>query len=462
MKLSPKQTEAMDAVESEKYNFITFGGAIRGGKSVWGFSGALILCTVYPGSRWCVIREDMEKIRTTSIPSFKKIEPSGVLRQSPYEYTHPNGSVILFKSENYAQDKDLDWMKGLEVNGFLFEEINECQQQTLNKAFERAGSWVIPHTDNQPNPLIMATCNPTFGWFKDLVYDRWKNGTLPVKWLYIPAKITDNVDENGNSNLPAAYLESLENMPKFEYMVFVEGNWDIQIKTGGEFYKEFEINVHVKHTTYNPDLPLHISWDDNVNPYLPCGIFQIEGKDIRMIDEIAGVTPNNTVKSVCAEIIRKYKSHGSGMFVYGDATANKQDTKLEKGYNFYSIIMEHLKEFNPTNRVLSSNPSVVMRGNWINTVLEIELNGISVTIGENCKKTITDFVSLKEAPDGSKLKEMGTDPKTKARYQKVGHFTDLFDYLICTAFRDDYLLYLNKPKEVVYEMTEEEIKNLNY
>jgi hypothetical protein len=124
MELSPKQTEAMNAVESEKYNFITFGGAIRGGKSVWGFSALLILCTVHPGSRWCIIREDMEKIRTTSIPSFKKIQPSGVLKQSPFEYTHPNGSVILFKSENYAQDKDLDWMKGLEVNGFLFEEIN--------------------------------------------------------------------------------------------------------------------------------------------------------------------------------------------------------------------------------------------------------------------------------------------------------------------------------------------------
>jgi len=461
MDLSPKQTEAMAAVESEKYNFITFGGAIRGGKSVWGFSALLVLCTVYPGSRWCIIREDMEKIRTTSVPSFKKIQPSGILKQSPYEYTHPNGSVILFKSENYAQDKDLDWMKGLEVNGFLFEEINECQNQTLNKAFERAGSWVIPNTDNQPNPIVMATCNPTFGWFKTVVYDPWKTNTLPVKWLYIPAKITDNVDKDGNSNLSTAYLESLQNMPKFEYMVFVEGNWDIQLKTGGEFYKNFEINDHVKHTRYDPNLPIHISWDDNVNPYLPCGIFQIEGKDIRMIDEIAGVTPNNTVKSVCNEIIRKYKSHDSGVFIYGDATANKQDTKLEKGYNFYTLIMDYLVEFNPTNRVLRSNPSVVMRGNWINTVFETQLHGINITIGENCKKTITDFVSLKEAPDGSKLKETAKDPTTGAKYQKYGHFSDLFDYLICTAFNDDYLSYLNKPKRRVFTTSNDELKKLN-
>lgn len=396
----------------------------------------------------------MEKIRTTTIPSFKKIKPSGILKQSPYEYRHPNGSVILFKSENYAQDKELDWMKGLECNGILFEEINECQQKTLNKAFERVGSWIIPDAVNQPFPVILATCNPTFTWVKEVVYDPWKSNTLPKNWLYIPSKITDNVDKNGVSYLPQAYLDSLQNMPKFEYMVFVEGNWDVQLKTGGEFYKQFEINKHVKHAPYDSDLAIHISWDDNVNPYLPCGIFQIEGKDVYMIDEIAGITPNNTVKSVCNEIIRKYKSHKSGVFIYGDATARKADTKLEKGYNFYSIIMDHLKEFNPVDRVMRSNPSVVMRGNWINTIFETKLGGIDIIIGENCKKMISDLVCLKEAADGTKLKEMETDPKTGGRYQKVGHFSDLFDYLICTAFNQDYLKYLNKPKLTEEKMTQ--------
>ena len=121
---------------------------------------------------------------------------------------------------------------------------------------------------------------------------------------------------------------------------------------------------------------MHISWDDNVNPYLPCGIFQIVGKEITMIDEIAGRTPQNTVKSVCNEFKRLYPSHKSGLFVYGDATAQKEDTKLEKGYNFFRLIQEELKDYRPTMRISKSNPSVVMRGNWINTVLENELGEI--------------------------------------------------------------------------------------
>lgn len=445
MTLTPKQTEAMNALQSEEYNFILYGGAIRGGKTVWGLSSLLVLCQVFPNSRWCVIRENMEKIRTTTIPSFLKLNPSGVLKQSPYEYIHPNNSVILFKSESYATDKELDWMKGLEVNGFLFEEINECQEKTFNKAFERSGSWVIPKITKQPKPIIMATCNPTFGWVKERVYDPWKKEELPSTWLYIPSKITDNVDENGNSNLPQAYIDNLQNMPRFEYMVFVEGNWDIQIKTGGEFYKQFELSKHVGHTSYNPALPLHISWDDNVNPYLPCGIFQIEGSNIYMVDEIAGRSPNNTVKSVCNEIKRKYQGHKAGMFVYGDATANKEDTKMEKGYNFYTLIMENLKEYSPVNRVTRSNPSVVMRGNWINTIFETNLNGIRVTIGEHCREAITDFVSLKEAPDGTKFKETEKG-KTGVRYQKYGHFTDLFDYIMTSAFQQSYNIYLSNKK----------------
>lgn len=434
MELTPKQSEAMSLLQSERYNFILYGGAIRGGKSVWGLSALLIMCEVFPKSRWCVIREDMEKIRTTTIPSFRKIEPSGTIKQSPYEYHHPNGSIILFKSENFSQDKDLDWMRGLEINGFLFEEINECQQQTFYKAFERAGSWIIKDSI-QPKPVILATCNPTFGWVKNLIYDRWKDGTLPKEWVYIPAKITDN------PYLPQAYLDNLKNLPTFEYMVFVEGNWDIQLKTGGEFYKCFEIDKHVKHTVYNPGLPLHISWDDNVNPYLPCGIFQIEGKELRMIDEISGVSPNNTVRAVCNEIIRKYQGHQSGMFIYGDATASKADTKLENGYNFYRLIMDYLTVFKPRLRVQASNPSVVMRGNFINTIFEKEFENIKIFIGENCKTAISDFIGLKEDSDGTKFKEMAKNPQTGARYQKLGHYSDLFDYIVCAAFNVEFTNY---------------------
>ena len=409
-----------------------------GGKTFWGLSALLIMCEIFPKSRWCVVREDLEKIRITTIPSFTKLNPCGRLKSAPYEYTHHNGSIIMFKGENYDKDKELNWMRGLEVNGFLFEEITECHQESLDIAFGRAGRW---ECTPRPKPVILATCNPSNNWIKDVVFDRWKEGTLPEKWLYIQSKVTDN------PHLTQAYLENLKNMPRYKYEVFVEGNWDLQLKVGGEFYKCFEINDHVAEVTYDPKLPLHISFDDNVNPYLPCGIFQIKdiveeingkkekvGTALCMIDEIAGITPNNTVRTVCQEFCRRYPGHTAGLFVYGDATANKEDTKMEKGYNFFRLILDHLKQYRPTSRVLRANPSVVQRGNWINTVFEKAPGGLRFIIAPNCKKAIADFVLLKEAADGTKLKEMETDPKTKVRYQKVGHFSDLFDYIAVSAF----------------------------
>lgn len=352
--------------------------------------------------------------------------------QTDLVLTWNNGSQILFMGENYDKDKELNRFRGLEINGAFMDEISEMQELTLDKVIERAGSWF--HSPGCPSK-ILASCNPANNWVKERFYKKWKDGTLPPGVAYIQAKITDN------PHIPPAYIESLKMLPKYQYMAFVEGDWDVSVKVGGEFYKCFELDHHVGPCKYNPELPLHISWDDNVNPYLPCGVFQLQGKAVRMIDEIAGVSPNNTVRMVCNEIIRKYQGHAAGMFIYGDATAQKEDTKMEKGYNFFRLIQDALSQFRPVMRVAKSNPSVMMRGMWINTILEKQIGGITFMVDDGCKKTINDFVLLKEAADGTKLKEMETDPKTKVRFQKVGHFTDLTDYLLCTAFANEFSQY---------------------
>jgi hypothetical protein len=432
-----KQKEAHKLLRENRQ--VLYGGAVRGAKSYWGCMEIITLCFQYPNSRWLMLRASLPVLRATLLKTFSEnFLNKGFFayikdfNQSSLVLTWNNGSQIVFMSESYDTDKELNRFRGLEINGAFIDEVNEIQEQTFDKVVERSGSWF--HSKNCPTKILMS-CNPSQNWVKQRFYDKWETNQLPKGVAYIQAKITDN------PHVPKDYIENLKLLPRYQYMAFVEGNWNVSIKVGGEFYKCFELDRHITDTAYDPLLPLHISWDDNVNPYLPCGIFQIDGKELRMIDEIMGVNPNNTIKSVCNEIIRKYQSHTSGMFVYGDATANKEDTKMEKGYNFYRLIIENLRQFNPTSRVLNSNPSVVMRGNWINTIFEKNIGDITVRIGANCKTAINDFVLLKESADGTKLKEMETDPKTKVRYQKVGHFTDLFDYIMCSAFANDFQMY---------------------
>ena len=413
-----------------------YGGAIRGGKTFAGIGALLLLSKKYPGSKWCIVRDSLQTLKRTTIPSFSKVCPQSFIKsynQDLQTVTFTNGSQILFFGENFADDKELNRFKGLEVNGFLLEEINELQQKTFYKCIERAGSHIIP---NGPKPLILATCNPANNWVKTLIYNKWKLNEMPDNWLYIPSKITDN------PHIPAEYLESLKSMPKYEYEVFVNGNWDLQERTGAEFYKYFNLDKHVGKCTYNPALPLHISIDENVNPYLPLGIFQINDKDVRFIDLILGVNPKNTIKDVCAEFKFRYPHHQSGLFIYGDATSQKEDVKQEKGYNLFRIIENELIQYRPNMRVSQSNPSVKTRGEFINTILYNDFGGIQFMISDKLAEAINDFCNTKEAADGTKDKTKVKDAKSGVSYQPFGHISDLTDYMLCEAFKIEYEKFL--------------------
>lgn len=434
----PKQIEFIEAAFGDKYTQVLYGGAIRGGKTFAGLGTLVMFCKFYPKTRWAVVRDSLQTLKRTTIPSFFKVCPEKFIdkyNQETQTVTFTNGSQIIFFGENFAEDKELNRWKGLEVNGFLLEEVNELQEASFIKAIERSGSHIIPN-GKTPKPVILMTCNPAQNWVKERFYDKWKKGELPEDVLYIPSKITEN------PYLPEEYIKSLNNMPTYEYEIFVNGNWDLQMKTGGEFYQCFEIDKHIANTFYDPSLPLHISWDENVRPYLPVGIFQIKnGREIHMIDELAMADPMNNIKDACAEFRRRYRSHSSGLYIYGDATSRKADTKVEKGYNFFKLIEEELKSYRPQMMLNKANPSVQMRGNFLNLIFEKEYDGIKIVIGKNCKEMTNDLIMVKKAADQTKNKEMATDPKTKVRYQKYGHFSDLLDYLVCTLFVSEFARY---------------------
>jgi len=433
-----KQLDFIRAVFNGTYNFILYGGAIRGGKTFAGLGALLLLSKKYPKSKWVVVRDTLQTLKRTTIPSFVKICPNSFIKkynQDTQTVTFTNDSQIIFLGENYADDKELNRFKGLECNGFLFEEVNECQLATFYKAIERAGSHII---HNQPPPLIMATCNPANNWVKELVYDRWKTNNLPNSWLYIPSKIIDN------PFIPKEYLESLKSMPRYEYQVFVEGDWDLQQRTGAEFYKEFNIEKHVSELYYKPELPLWLSVDENVHPYFSCSVWQIKDKKAMQIDELCMRNPNNTVKGLCNEIIKRYPGHVSGMLITGDATSNKEDVKVEKGFNLFTLMRNELERYNPQLRQPKSNPSVYARGQFINTCLYSNYKGIEIVINSICKESIKDWINTKQDSDGTKLKKKISDSITGVRYEEFGHLTDTGDYLLTTVFSSEFLQFQGK------------------
>lgn len=237
-----------------------------------------------------------------------------------------------------------------------------------------------------------------------------------------------------------AQIESYKETNTYLYSVYAKGLWTRK-ETGGNFYKLFQRAKNTAPAQYKRELPLHVSFDFNVNPYMTCTVWQLEGKKATQINEICLGTPQNRTENVCRELIRQYTGHDAGMFIYGDPAGKHEDTRTEKGYNDFVIIVRALAIFKPSLRVANSAPPVVMRGNFINAVFAHNQQGLEFVIGENCAKSISDYMYLKEAADGTKAKIKEKNPETGVSYEKYGHTSDANDYLLCYAFASEFTMY---------------------
>ena len=228
------------------------------------------------------------------------------------------------------------------------------------------------------------------------------------------------------------------------YYVYGLGNWG-RVNRGGEFYKTFDqkrSTFKYDYGTFNEKLPFHISVDENVNPYLSLTVYQAEGHRAWAIAEFAMKNPKNTLGDLAAAFASQFSAYTrSTIYIYGDATSIKQDTKLEKGENFYKIfrtLLEHYG-FHTKMRVPRRNPGQIVRGQFLNQIFsEFSYKNINLRIGSHCEKLIEDIKYLKEAQDGKKSKEKVTDPITKVRYEKFGHLSDTLDYFVCEYFKDEF------------------------
>lgn len=241
---TPVQQQLMDLVSSGQYTIIGFGGGIRSTKT-WGTLSVLIaLCRIFPGSRWAVVRKDLERLRQTTLPSFEKLRvlAGNFIAPIHWEGGGPearcsNGSVILFRGENIEKDPDLMRFHGYEVNGFDLEEADELAEKTLHKSIERAGAWIVPKGGAQPPPLIFCTFNPNVAWPRRVFYEPWRAGMLKPPFAFVPATIADN------PHAPDTYKASLKLLPAAEYRRFVVGEWDGI--TGGLAFPAWNAKVHL-------------------------------------------------------------------------------------------------------------------------------------------------------------------------------------------------------------------------
>jgi hypothetical protein len=252
-----------------------------------------------------------------------------------------------------------------------------------------------------------------------------------------PRQIGESLWENKHSKDKLLQLKSLSQ--KTFYSLIQQNPQPIQ--TGGEYYKMFEYTKHVKECFYNPNLPIHLTFDFNVRPGMHGGAWQIINKKAYKVKEFITKSPRNNSKGICSEFMRWAPEHNHGLFIYGDPSGKNEDTRSEEGINDYSIIQKELYKYKPTLRIASSHPNPKMRADFINTIFEHGVNGIEIIISPDCHKTIDDLTFVKEDENGGKVKEKVRDPETGKSYEKYGHLSDADDYFLTMCFANDYAIY---------------------
>lgn len=369
-----------------------------------------------------------------------------------------NGTVIYKGSlDNYKAHE------GKEFGWAILDETKDTKEEAVKEVIiGRLRERGMTNESGEPwNPLFIFTSPAKVQWINEW-FSLEKFSTEITTSIYSSDTYFRQEIENkfvvisstyhNEQNLPENYIENQKlNMHRGLQDMLIYGNPFSQ--SGGEFYKCFNRIKQVKpnpitnghHHFYKAGLPLHITFDFNVHPYMTCNVWQMDGKKATQIDEICLSNPNNTTPTVCKEFIRRYQGHEAGLFIYGDPSGDHEDTRVEKRteekYNDFVLIRNALAQFKPALRIDSAAPPVVMRGNFINTIFEKNFEGIEIIIGDNCKNTINDYQYLKEDADGRKFKEKVKDPQTLVSYEKLGHTSDANDYFICWVFRSEFTKY---------------------
>jgi phage terminase large subunit len=232
------------------------------------------------------------------------------------------------------------------------------------------------------------------------------------------------------------------------YRIYANGERGV-LKTGGEFWKQFDEIKNVKPLIYQA-APVHISLDNNVNPYVTVGIWQHFNKDIKQIDELPCRTPDNNAPKAALRTVKylRSKNHSDMVYIYGDPSALAASTVDEDSKSFFDKFIAVLKNanFKVVSRVGESAPEVAMSAAFINDIYESNLYGYTITISDNCRVSIDDYIQVKEDTDGSMKKPKVKHPVTNITYEPHGHFSDQKRYFIIQLLKEEFKKYKSLPK----------------
>lgn len=227
MRLTYKQTTALDYLQDNKTTELLFGGGAGGGKSALGCYWQIKNRLKYPGTRGLIGRAVLKTLKDTTLNTFFQIAGMQGLRagwhyvynqQRNIIYFPPTESEILLKDlAYYPSDPNFDELGSLEITDAFVDETNQITKKAWNVTKSRIRYKL---DDYGIVPKMLGTCNPAKNWTYSDFYKPDSNGTLPDNRKFIQSLLSDNpyVSKHYRENLLGLDKNSLERL--------LNGNWE--------------------------------------------------------------------------------------------------------------------------------------------------------------------------------------------------------------------------------------------
>ena len=418
--LLPAQMEFLNIPHKSPLDVALYMGGFGSGKT---FSGSLLglsLALKYAGIKGLVGALTFPLVRDTTLVTYQEhLDNIGMRAGVHYDYNVSKGLLHFFNGSEilFRHLEEPNKLKSLNLGFVELEEMSEVPESTFKMLLSRLRQKNIWGEDVQYR--MFGHTNPEMqkGYiYKYFVEQRHDNYRL------IQAPTTQNI------YLPEHYVEELRNAYDAEYFrINVMGEFGDY--SSGLVVKNFTKD-NIREINYQPDMPLHLTWDFNVDP-MSCILAHKTADKVFYFDEF--VLENASTRSTIEAVLDKYNNHKSYFVINGDASGDYRSTQSE--VTNYITIRNAIKKKYPNTDVLMhlrpSNPPIKARIAAFNAMVLNENNQRRLYIDPKCEKLIFNMYNLKYKT-GTGIVDVPTysQIKSDASLKFLEHPFDSASYLV--------------------------------
>ena len=226
MKLTIRQTQALDFLEDKKTTEVGYGGGAGGGKSILGCYWQIKNRLKYPGTRGLIGRASLKTLKETTLQSFFYVaKEQNLINGTHFKFNAQSNQIHFFNKSMiylkdlflYPSDPNFDELGSLEITDAFIDE----SAQISKKAFDIVGSRIRYQLDeNSLIPKILWTSNPSKNWNYLEFYKPYKNDELLDYRKFVQSLVTDN------PFISQHYIDNLNKLPLIDRERLLYGNWE--------------------------------------------------------------------------------------------------------------------------------------------------------------------------------------------------------------------------------------------